>query len=331
MKTYMDKEVLLNFMASKPNDQDDVNLHLNWQYLHRFLKTGTALFLNVDLNKEEKNLISPFVTILTSFGYSLNQVSCSPSHFRFKRKVDFQGEFSNADNLFFINESEKGELEKWKSRNGFYVACSEELMETWRRLNLTHDMPKSLPVRKFKGPHHMNSWNVLTRYKHPITDVIISDRYLLSNKELVEANLIPLIEALVSNRIAHFNATVFTSKNTVFDKDIKSMQAYLHNLFKSAGFNCTTIVVYDTVELFKEHDRHIITNYYHLSSGDSFTYFKKNGELKTNGTTLDIKPLVDPDYLAAAQSVLRNLKSAYDHPNIEKTDGKLNRLLSFSE
>jgi len=329
MKTYMDREVFIDFYKCRPAEDAVEDLQSNWQSLKKFLRTQTDLHLNVNLEKEGAEPTSVFMTLLASFGYAGTRIIFNQNVFRFKNKAGFQKEFSNADNLFFINETKEGELERWKLYNGFYIACSKELMETWRKLKLTYGLPKTLPVRDFDVPYNLKSWRGLAAYSHPITDMIISDRYILKSKDLAEANLGPLITSLVANKSAHFNLTVFTSKKEVFEKDVNAMKSYLDKLLERTGLKCTVTLVYDTIERFKEHDRHIITNYFHINSGDSFTLFTRDGQLKTKGTTLDIKPLVDQDYFLAACAVLQNLKMSFNDPNIEKTRDDGNRLFSL--
>jgi hypothetical protein len=324
----MDKEVFESFLLKKPEEKVEEDDYLNWLGLKKFLRKESELVLNFNLKKEEENLThKSFATLLASFAYSGTRIECNPNLFRFKQKLCFQTTFSKCDLFFWLHENEVGQLSKWQQNNGFFISSENELLQSWEKLNLTDraKYPGSLPVRDYEIENNLSNWSGLEKYKHPVTDVVFCDPYFFSNENLFEINFIPFLRSVINNTSAHFNLSIFTS-NHVFQKNISKLKHRIEALLAEAKLNCSLTLVINSANQYKEHDRGLITNYFHFVSGDSFNFFTGRDSLKTSGTTIQINPLVRSDCRNNAIAILKNLKRIYDHRNVDKIGNLNNRL-----
>ena len=121
MRNFMDKEAFKEFMLQKPDDENEEEKE-NWLSLKRFLRKESQTIFNINLGEEELALNSNSIaTLLASFGYSGRgeNICCNPAAFRFKGKVEFQSEFKNPDNIFWLFDTDKERIRKWKEKTGF--------------------------------------------------------------------------------------------------------------------------------------------------------------------------------------------------------------------
>ena len=143
----------------------------------------------------------------------------------------------------------------------------------------------------------INSWKNISSYSAPCTDILISDRYILSNKSLLGRNLYQIINAVV--RKTHnlpINIVLFVERDSI------GLDVDLEKVGKTIKQNVEEIVGEEpnvTFVLCKQHrnplfhDRLILTNYRAITSGDTFNYFNENGNIKTGGFGITIESLAD--------------------------------------
>lgn len=172
------------------------------------------------------------------------------------------------------------------------------------------------------------SWDQLTKDEQllPCTDIIISDRYLFNNQQdVVEYNLNKMLTVLANNVRNRINVVVYT----YYDKEYKKENIKIKGGLVGFGEKNASKIINDTLLTVTgikpnvtfvcsndkkkiPHDRFVITNYKLLRSGDSFNYFKSNGELMTNGGALDVDSLANHDIYVFVESLLEKLQTTYN-------------------
>lgn len=141
----------------------------------------------------------------------------------------------------------------------------------------------------------IGSWRVLSAYSTPCTDILISDRYLLSHRSLLSRNLRTIINTLVQKtHNLSVNIVIMVEQNSI-DPDID-----LDDLSEIIKRDVEDVVGKEpnvTFVLCRQHrtplfhDRLILTNYRAITSGDSFNYFNERGEVKTGGFGIMVSSL----------------------------------------
>ncbi len=143
----------------------------------------------------------------------------------------------------------------------------------------------------------INSWKNISFYSAPCTDILISDRYILSNKSLLSRNLYQIINAVVrKTHNLQINIVLFVERDSIgLDVDLEKVgETIKQNVEEIVGEepNVTFVLCKQHRDpLF--HDRLILTNYRAITSGDTFNYFNENGNVKTGGFGITIESLAD--------------------------------------
>ena len=139
----------------------------------------------------------------------------------------------------------------------------------------------------------MPSWEVLSSVIQPCSDIIIIDRFLFAEQELIEYNLHSFLKIISNNSIEKkFNLVIFTDpvqqikingKIETFKPDWTKMRADIISYFKQMDRRSAVNVTIVASREIGEHDRSIFMNYANHSSGDSLNYFDSQGRIITNG------------------------------------------------
>lgn len=139
-----------------------------------------------------------------------------------------------------------------------------------------------------KDPKDFTSWRDLQKYTSPCSDIIVADKYIFSNGELLESNIYMIIEELVSLiNNAKINILFFTLKDNISFNCNEIIRNIKSRVKKKIGVKPNVTIV-ATKNIKKEHDRTIFTNYRLYNSGDTFNYFNSKNERITNGRYLHI-------------------------------------------
>lgn len=170
----------------------------------------------------------------------------------------------------------------------------------------------------------MNSWDDIKDFMLPCTDIIFSDPYILQDTSLLNYNLYKLLDLLCSNaREISVNIVVITKKE--WKDKAKDNLRYYDNIKMKIKKNIEVVTgtipnvtfVFPPKE-FREHDRIIFTNYKKLTSGDTFSYFKNNGNRRTRGRELIISGFGNPSTYDLAMRFIRDMQTNLE--NIQTKD-----------
>jgi len=206
----------------------------------------------------------------------------------------------------YLIDDEK--IDVFKASGAVLTGKPGECLETLAVLFLGHNdyrFERRLRIRAANdttvNPPGIRAWSELEAYTAPVCDILIIDKYVLSDPALLEANLSALLKALIVRCRSKINIVIYTSAK---DGDVKIDFSALRSKLSAAvnsvtgkGVELTLIKVYDQkgVASKAEHDRTILTNYARVYSGDSLGYWLVDGRLNTKGRELSIASLAEPD------------------------------------
>lgn len=144
-------------------------------------------------------------------------------------------------------------------------------------------------VKKNKNRSDITSWSDFKRLSHPMNSLILTDNFILKDKSDVSTNLIPLLDALLPEKLNNckFQLMIVTQEMdlSMFTSRYTEVLNQLGSLSRNFEIEFSLI----TASLGKIHDRRIFTNYSLLESNNSFSYFNSEGNVKKN-TTLHVFP-----------------------------------------
>ena len=140
----------------------------------------------------------------------------------------------------------------------------------------------------------IGNWNNLSNYVTQCSDILITDRYILSRDVLLQRNLFRIVNALVQHtRGIKINIVIAVEKNQI------GLNINVADVIDKIKENVEEIVGQEPYVTIMEcsqpngeplfHDRLILTNYRAIESGDSFNYFRNDGKINTGGNGLSIK------------------------------------------
>ena len=150
--------------------------------------------------------------------------------------------------------------------------------------------------------HLMKNWETMRSYVTPCTDLLIVDRYILSNRFLLERNLYKLIKIFVSNTKSYqINIVIVVENDSIdaisLDEVSEKIKTFVSEIVGEEPF-VSFVLCRKSSGNALVHDRCILTNYRYVDSGDSFNYFDSNGSLKTGGFKLSVLSLAESyDYV----------------------------------
>ena len=174
-----------------------------------------------------------------------------------------------------------------------------------------YSFDRELQIKKLR------SWDeALNGHVVPTTDIIIQDRYILSDESLYNTNLYSLIGTLCQKvHNTSVNIIIFTLYSfQQFTPEWGRIRSRIKSLVKGIAGQ-EPKVTFVLQHRMKEHDRIIFTNYQYFVSGDSFNYFDSHGDVITGGEFLRIQSMARNEYFTNAmafidrmQDIINNLK-----------------------
>lgn len=174
-----------------------------------------------------------------------------------------------------------------------------------------------------KDPRKFKSWDDINISPTPCSDIIVADRYIFSNIELLKSNLYKILKHLCSKvKRSIVNIVIFTKG----DKDCcyKDIISEIKKLIKDTiGQEPKVTIVPSAMK--QEHDRTIFSNYMSYNSGDSFNYFDSSNNIITKGRNVYIKSNASKENLNSSLQFVENMqqivKSLIEGNNAESIIG----------
>jgi hypothetical protein len=295
LKTVIDYPIFEHFTQNQPPQIPVGSVEENeyWNSFWRFLKEGSDVAL-VNLSNQQNIFLNHLTTGRKGTTLKIVEKFKKPHKCKFPKDQNIQ-------TVFFLDEKSESDQKKYRTQNGFLFGFGNDYPEVWRRLSL-QGKDKVIPVRK-NAEKRLESWNRLSDYILPFTDMIIVDNYMF-DETLWDYNLFKLIKEFAGKARVKFNLMLVSFSRDGFGPGFESkIKQKLSDL--NIACNVSIIIAPSSI---KEHDRGVFTNYLRLKSGDSFVYFDKNGKLITKGTEIDFYSMAEPDKFNASREALKNIK-----------------------
>ena len=374
----MDAYFTLNSWISLAKSINDENSHLI-----NFLKRGTQLkFLFskkeidnlIESNPKQKN-VKKIIKIPKSKRLdkiTLNRLNsliismCSNRGNDSKEKYDQSlpscimnrtyenGEFNDLTAIYCLNNTTSHHA--IKHDNSVLCSTEGEEINTIKKLFIEND---DIPTRIYRTKNMGKDWDIIRKNTIPLTDIIITDRYLTKiDIEKWETNFLKILEILLENGSQKIiNIVVITQLSPSLDPMLLKLmieKMCKNVLSEEVTVNITLIYskVYPkdknckvSIDLPKDHsgndstnetrsnfrhERQIITNYKTFISGDSFTYYrKKGGEFHTKDENFIVSSYMLSDYFDNIKDYLSELGE--EITNLKICGARKSNLLSIPQ
>jgi hypothetical protein len=240
-------------------------------------------------------------------------------------QTDFHTQISNPFSLFLFEVSDQ--LTRQLGLNGFLFVNHRELTKLWKQLSQAEIMTARADSKKHAG------WKAFVPQNLPLNSILIVDPYLGNNTKILKQNIAPLIEVLASESSPHLEIMLLYGGNPKYAKQKQLPPAQIRQvLTQTFSVDATeqwtiTVIQAEPAVL---HDRFILTNYFQLTSGRSFSFFKKVGRQGkdyfqiSHDTTLTLFPVGRQEHFAAIQEELARLREIVNNvPAIDKMGDQL--------
>ena len=176
---------------------------------------------------------------------------------------------------------------------GIESFASKSIRSKWPNYSPYRD-DLDIPVttnNAFDRDERFSDWNDLLRFTHPITDIYVYDKYLLTDNSSgpIEKNLIPMLEVLnkMSKAKKHIRifalAKMFQSQSDQPEKEkAEKLGLAIKKVVPECRLSISLINYLSDIphdRFIIPHDRFILTNYFLIDRGAGFNLFTKKNEV----------------------------------------------------
>lgn len=165
----------------------------------------------------------------------------------------------------------------------------------------------------------LDNWGFLDNQVTPSTDVIVVDRYILSDEQLYENNIYTFVSKLCQRvRNSSVNIVIFTCPSyysSANKHEITPDWGVIRSKIKSRVRSVTgqdPKVTFVLQRKMAEHDRTVFTNYQYYVSGDSLNYFDSKWNVISNGRYFRIVSMAHHDHYNSAMTLIKDLQHMVD-------------------
>jgi hypothetical protein len=292
---------LKEFMRNKPaanieDDNDDIEI---WRSVFKYFKKKTFVHLKI----KPKEINDQFLANLSNNPeYGLFKILIDAGHTSDYVEIDLSNrnvehDLLNRSSFSFLNETDGKEF----SKIGVENFGSNEILLKWPK----YYKPDAVLINDKRSKELGIGWSLLNNYKHSCNSVVICDNYLLSSKNRMLNNLLPILSVLLPDDMLKIPIDLTIVSSYFYNCYSLEIRKYNHptkqhlidikkevlkNLKNKLGSTQVNLSIVFK-ELSEYHDRHIFTNNFVLKSGNSFTYFDRQGRsILPSQTVFDIWP-----------------------------------------
>jgi len=224
-------------------------------------------------------------------------------------------------------------IQPLKNKQQILVGSLYEETKTLSRLFIDQfDMHKEERIG-----HDITFDNNINLRNLPINKIFIIDRYLFKGSEiggnisLFEYNTLKILKKIFKDRHSRIDLIfVYQINNINVSRDHKEFdegpnkEKLVSRIKSLVNKNCPKpnicLIAVPKGKIADEHDRHIITDYLRIKSGDSFTYFTSNGEICSKSLLVDFYSQGKKDYNLNTITLMNKIND-YTNEVIEKYPG----------
>jgi hypothetical protein len=306
MDLYIDKENLISMIQSRSHDMYDDCV--------KVIKKQFNVFCNFSKDEIKGNeiLSNWFQTLVEGVG--LNHTLKFDSSFPEKPLKSNSSNNFNTSQLSAIYLLDDEDIQKLQGTGSVLVGKIGEEINTINRIFFNQN--DYLFEKKWKiGSASFNKWSDLSSFTLPLTDILIVDPFISSDRTLIETNLGQLIKVLCTNVRSKVNIVLYTDRGNSID--YPEISAVVRKFAKEVtgigpNFTLVTYVKQRGVDSLAEHDRTVFTNYIRVNSGDTFNYFDSSGKVITKGRELHFSSLASNENYSLAKILLNDIQEKID-------------------
>jgi hypothetical protein len=341
IKLYIDESFCESLQKSKPPTDIEIDGEVidTWWHVINLIKkhsitvllSDSSIINSYDLRKE--NPIFQYLVSQRQEGHQNIEHYTPP--------LDYSAISNNV--IPFILSNSRANIGFSGYKMGIQSFKAKSIINKWQPFT----KPNVLNIEKsvdFMGtsdnPMMLKSWSDIAIYKHQLNSIIIADNHILSEISLLENNLLSILGELLPEKDLDIpiHITIFTSdednsgnsKNSNFKLIEDKIRKYLTTDLKLNLFKLSVFVKSSK----KFHNRRIFTNYFIITSDNTFNYFDQKGKPR-----LDSKLTFIP-YTGITQgntfwqlysSELSMLEEITKHPLSMEGDTFINRLFELGK
>jgi hypothetical protein len=296
LNTVIDKNILEEFIAVRPttNQFEDITAHDLWNSFFKYLKSGSNLQISADISELDANY--PLMTVLNSLTTGRDGTKFIIEKFKKPHNGKLPGKIDI--NTVFLLDLNDDDINKLRKKNGLAFIGKDKLLEDWSKVcffNNTKIFPITKKEKKFEG------WPKVSKYVYTLTDVLFVDSFIFSDQSLLESNLYPLLYYLTKNASKSVNLTILSYQNPKYPIKLKELYEEIKRYLTEKQVRVNLSIALATRDK-KPHDRAVISNYFMITSGDSFNYFNSKGEVITKGTDIRFESFCNPSISKSADA-----------------------------
>jgi len=230
--------------------------------------------------------------------------------------------------LFFISEN----CDQISKIFGFdYITPdnfnNKELQYHIRRENSIVKTTSNTIVEK---ENRFTTWEILNKYKHPLSWILIHDRYFLGTPDNIHLknNILPLLQNLIlCSQSSHYVDIIIVSRLTNHRKIKEFYNKIIRQLEKNNTIKFKLTIVNKPPDKKDKHPRRIFTNYLRICADNSFDIYKESGIFKDElndisfGFIFNAKEL--QHFTVELSEVLKYIDSITNRPQIGYEEEKV--------
>ncbi len=303
MTVYFDKDNFFSFWRS-------TKTHTKGRDLLRFIKKQVNVHFNFDmdtLDDEEWKITEEFQDgVCREWKWTKN-------YDRIKTRPINESSLPDKDGIYLLSDEN---ILQVQSKHTYLIGGVNEEAKTLEKLMIDED-DYGFHSQRIIGKVDFNSWNKIEQYCLPFSTILVVDRYMFQGSEVggnigfFDYNIGTILSKLFEIKqgkarlifVYQINTFVkIENRSYVEEPDFEKLKQKIKGAVKKINKNVASpeIILIGVPKVKKdkfekqiedEHDRHIITNYLRLKSGDSFVYFNSNGVKITKSNELDIYSL----------------------------------------
>jgi len=202
------------------------------------------------------------------------------------------------------------DIDKLKNAGSIFVGEVGEEMEILSKIFLNLDDYLFDRELRIGGPE-FSTWDDITPFATPLTDIIVIDPYIFKNseseQETIDVNLIKWLACLCEKSRVKVKITIVYNSTHV-DYDLNEVREKIISALEEKLEKKPYVTFIST---FKEHDRTIITNYIRIK-GNTFNYWNISGKKITKGKEITIQSLGRREYLNNARMAINDVQQILD-------------------
>lgn len=300
---YMDLAFSDAFAKLKPVDVATFNDEAEaWARIKRFLVQHADVIIDGDI----ADLSEEYVAKNPMLRYLLDKPAGTSLSFiagiREERALEVSSEPKANPWRLFLFEGLREEAPVLSKKHGAWFLGAQAIMDAWPVLG-------QHTLLNVSADGDFSSWDDLAPYQHPLSAILVADRYMLSHMDRARDNVCQLLINLLPEDGSEYPTRIMLITEQVAKAySLEDIHEEVKNVIKTQRpYVAFELSLVRAKALSQYHDRHVFTNYLFMKSGDSFNYFGRSPKATPVNTTLDLHPKMVSQYMKVAADKIMDL------------------------